>query len=90
MKQTTQTKSTFEPSELRNALPKTHEQAKDIVYDEAMGSRDLEKLAEKVVLCKELDREDLERIQKFARERSFYLDSDEAEEVRQEIEEVLN
>lgn len=89
MKQTTTQTEDFTPTELRKALPENHEAAKDIVFDEAMGSRDVEELAEKVVLCKELTREDLERIQKFARERSFYLDMGDAEAVRQEIGEVI-
>lgn len=79
MKQKTkQTTTTY-----KDLFPKTHEKVKSIVADESFGPRDVDELAERVVLEKDLRGVDVERIKKFAEERAFYLNDDEAEKVRE-------
>lgn len=74
----------------KQLFPNTHKKVKSIVADENMGFRDVEELAEKIVLEKDLDGADVERIRKFARERSFYLNDEEAEKVRQKAKGIMD
>lgn len=66
----------------KQLFPNTHEKVKSIVADENMGFRDVDELGRKIVMDENLEGVDVERILKFARERSFYLNDDEAEKVR--------
>lgn len=75
---------------VKQLFPKNHEKVKSIVADENLGSRDVDELGRKVVMDEPLNQSEVRRIQKFARERAFYLNDEKAEKVRKTAKEVLN
>jgi len=52
------------------------EDVKHMVADEAFGCRDVDELSKRFVYDEDLNEDHVERIQKFATERNFYLDND--------------
>ena len=66
----------------KQLFPNTHEKVKSIIADENMGAGDIDKLEHKIVMEKNLEGIDVERIKKIAEKRIIHFNDIEADKVR--------